>query len=617
MNNFLKTALMGMALASAIGAQAQNIKGTITCGGVGVAGVPVSDGYVVTYTDENGNYSMTSEKKNGYVFYTLPSGYEPAKSNNFYARFWQALTSDDVSSVETHDFTMTKVNNDDYYLVVGADTHLAKRTNDRKQYQAGFINSVKTEKAEAEAAGKPIYSIILGDLSWDNYWYSNSYDLNNWLTDNKNYGYNILLFPVIGNHDNDPAVAYASDGSTDFKSSAPWRSIISPNYYSFNLGKIHYVVLDDIYYKNQDTGGSYNTGVVGSRDYADRVETYEIDWLKKDLATVDKNTPVIVCAHIPVYRLDTNWNTYGALDNYAALAECFTGYTNVHILTGHTHYNLNAHPSNATNIMEHNIASVCATWWWTGSDNGANIKYQVCQDGTPAGYSFWEFNGTDFNWEYRSIAGNKHSQIRAYDMNQVKTYMSTNSTAIAASASYSAYVPKYTGYADNAIVANVYAWDKDWKVEFYEGTSTKLTNYRIQEYDPYHVLAYNLSRYAKAKTMTTSFTTVQNSHMFRAYAKTDYLPITIKATDSFGNVYYKTFQRGMAMGIDMVDKQVDYDLGDANQDGQVNVSDVTELINKILGNPSSEFQSITADLDGSGDVNVSDITLLINKILGQ
>ena len=36
---------------------AQNVSGRITCEGKGIAGVTVSDGYVVTQTDENGNYN--------------------------------------------------------------------------------------------------------------------------------------------------------------------------------------------------------------------------------------------------------------------------------------------------------------------------------------------------------------------------------------------------------------------------------------------------------------------------------------------------------------------------------------------------------------------------------
>ena len=54
--------------------------------------------------------------------------------------------------------------------------------------------------------------------------------------------------------------------------------------------------------------------------------------------------------------------------------------------------------------------------------------------------------------------------------------------------------------------------------------------------------------------------------------------------------------------------------GDVSGDGKVNVSDVTVLINMILGIIDTDDQS--ADVNGDGKVNVSDITALINIILG-
>ena len=54
--------------------------------------------------------------------------------------------------------------------------------------------------------------------------------------------------------------------------------------------------------------------------------------------------------------------------------------------------------------------------------------------------------------------------------------------------------------------------------------------------------------------------------------------------------------------------------GDVNNDGNVNVSDVTALINMILGNLAVDKPR--ADVNGDGNVNVSDVTYLINMILG-
>ena len=53
--------------------------------------------------------------------------------------------------------------------------------------------------------------------------------------------------------------------------------------------------------------------------------------------------------------------------------------------------------------------------------------------------------------------------------------------------------------------------------------------------------------------------------------------------------------------------------GDINGDGVINVSDVTALINKILG--TATYADATCDINADGVVNVSDVTALINIIL--
>ena len=55
------------------------------------------------------------------------------------------------------------------------------------------------------------------------------------------------------------------------------------------------------------------------------------------------------------------------------------------------------------------------------------------------------------------------------------------------------------------------------------------------------------------------------------------------------------------------------ELGDVNGDGRVNVSDVSELVNMILG--IVPVDRVRADIDGNGRVNVSDVSSLVNIIM--
>ena len=54
-------------------------------------------------------------------------------------------------------------------------------------------------------------------------------------------------------------------------------------------------------------------------------------------------------------------------------------------------------------------------------------------------------------------------------------------------------------------------------------------------------------------------------------------------------------------------------IGDINGDGVVNVSDVTALVNHIIG--AEAYPVALCDVNADGEVNVSDVTALINLIL--
>ena len=55
-----------------------------------------------------------------------------------------------------------------------------------------------------------------------------------------------------------------------------------------------------------------------------------------------------------------------------------------------------------------------------------------------------------------------------------------------------------------------------------------------------------------------------------------------------------------------------YTLGDVNNDGKINIGDVTELIRLLLLN--AEY-NIAADMDEDGKMNIGDVTALINYLL--
>lgn len=596
------------ALCATLWCAAGVISGTITCDGVGVSHVSVSDGYELARTDANGHYSFNSQKKNGYVFYSLPGGYEPAEATNgFMPQFWAMLDSHDVSVNEVHDFALRRVDNDKHIMLFGADSHLARRYGDRNAFRNGFVKSVTGEVERA--GGTPVYSMILGDLTWDWYWTMNDYNLNNFMADLKTYKYPVPLWPVIGNHDNDPSIPYGP--TVDFDAAGAWRNIVCPNYYSFNLGKVHYVVLDDIYYLNYpEPGYDYPAGVAGQRNFLAKLTEEQIAWLKKDLTYVNYNTPVVVCVHIPIWSLSSTFGVSSRLNNVTDLCNALANYRDVHVVSGHIHTNYCAHPAGYSNIMEHNIAAICATWWWTNWYTGKH----VCPDGSPGGYSLWNVDGDRMRWTFRAIGTeNPDRQMRIYDMNTVRNFYNTNGNMKAIMAAYPSRI-NYGNIGDNQVMVNVFAYDIGWQISICEGDEL-LSFQRYYTEDPFHTLTYDVPRFAAAGDYSTDFAASYSLHLFRAMAHTATQPITVRVIDSFGNIYLETITRPHNFIVNMDQNQHSLAVGDVNMDGEVNIADLNDVIGVILGDGNRGFPWILADCNGTNEVDIADVNTIIDIVL--
>ena len=511
------------------------VKGTVSCDGKGLAGVVVSDGMEVTVTDDYGFYWLPSSKKNGYVFISIPSGYFPASSSAMEGIYRNLQESPGVT--EQKDFTLVEEPNDDCIVVFMADAHLANRgngsNNDMNQFQNNYVPDVNATIRSYKNQGKKVYGITLGDLTWDTYWYDTNYRLPDALKDFAKI--EMQIFHCMGNHDNDIRAI------SDFDAADPWRREVGPNYYSFNLGKAHYVVLDDIYYT---TDGNEN------KTEAPRITDEQIDWLKKDLATVkDKNTPLIVCMHIPLHGhpgrdTDGKLVTRMQIQNSDDLLATIDGFSKVRIMSGHTHVNFNI-PVNER-LIEHNVGGACATWWWTGKYHDTHI----CRDGSVGGYAVFEWNGTDYNRYWKSIGYDRNYQFRTYDRNDVwispQKYAPKQSLEDPEFVSNFAYLAQDYAWQhnENEVIINVFSWEESWKLEVTENGNPlpwTVTNW----FDPLHIISFDMFRLNKSNDrlegspMKTSATT----HFFRVHPTSPTSTLEIKVTDCYGNVYSQTMNR--------------------------------------------------------------------------
>lgn len=513
--------------------EGMNIKGMVHVGGKGLAGVVVSDGVEVTKTDENGIYYLPSEKKNRYVFISLPSNYEALTKDRM--PIIHKNLNESTETVEIRDFELKESPNDDYVLLVMTDLHLANRNNDINQFQNGFVKDINQTISEYKSQGKKVYGLTLGDLSWDLYWYSNRFSLKEYVQAMQ--AVEVDVFNVIGNHDNDP---YHAD---DFTSENAYRAHIGPTYYSFNLGQTHYVVLDDTEYLNK--GGS--SGMIGDRDYNAKITQQQLDWLEKDLATLENpNQPVVIAMHIQLNR-NPSLNASGEqvisrrLSNSQDFLNVIEKHNNINILSGHTHTNHRTSEKNGA-LKEHNIAAVCATWWWTGKSDYANNH--ISRDGSPGGYSVWEYQGDQHSYYYKSIGYPKDYQFRTYDLN--KTHITAEKYTPSASAANKKkfednYAHGYVNPSDkNEVLINIWGYEAGWDIQVVENGATLKTT-RVHDYDPLHIISYNAKRLNN--NAQAGFATSKTAHLFKVQATSPTSTLEITVTDLFGKQYKQTMER--------------------------------------------------------------------------
>lgn len=502
-----------------------------------VANVVVSDGTEVTVTDDKGIYELKSAKKWGYVFISVPSGYEVAAEGVF-PQFYQTLKGA-ADVVERKDFKLTKVDGQDRYkLFLLGDMHLANRTNDAAQFTQ-FTTDLNAYMAQH--SGQKMYALTLGDMTWDLYWYKNNYALPQYRETINRQVKNLQIYHTMGNHDNDFMT------TSDYDAAVKYVDCIGPTFYSFNIGQVHYVVMDNI-----DCSAYDGTD---SRNYVKKLSNEQLKWLAKDLAYVDKSTPLIVAMHAQIYKpTSTGFAFDHDSANTEALLAALDGYE-VHFVTGHTHKVYNITPDDdvvkGRDIHEHNSGAICASWWWSGN---LTPGVHVSIDGAPGGYAIWDIDGTDFAWLYKSTGWPEEYQFRSYDLNNVSFSMDdvpNIPSNVLIQLAYKKYVNAYPENSDNEVLIKIWNWNSNWELSVVDERGKTLEYTPVWAYDPLHIAALSVPRFNNSGiTSTPSFVTESATNFFKVKADDADVDLTITVKDEFGHTWTEEMQRPKAFSTD-------------------------------------------------------------------
>ncbi len=448
------------------------LRGKVTSEGKGIAGVAVTDGRNITLTQKDGSYELLSDRTAGFVYISVPSGYEFTTQKGC-VRFYRPLTAESGNIVSNFELQKLKVDDNKHQFVVWADTQILSEE-DAALLKAGAAPDLR-DLVQQLGTGALVHGIGCGDLVWDKFELFEDYKEALEIT-------GVPFFNVIGNHDID------FDGRTDELSSTTFKKQFGPTYYSFNRGKIHYVVLDDVFFIGKN------------KDFIGYLTETQLSWLEQDLALIKKGSTVVVCLHIPTdtgaaRRYDVKEALGGTVSNRKQLYKMLEPF-NVHIMSGHTHEN---EKIVGPKHIEHVHGTVCGAWW-TGP---------ICTDGSPGGYAVYEVNGDDISWYYKSTGKPRDHQLRVYGMGKSPEY-------------------------PDAVMANVWNWDPAWRIEWYEDGKARGPMKQLTAFDP---LAIELHKGAELPAKHKWVEPTLTDHLFICTPASGAKQVIVKATDRFGKVY--------------------------------------------------------------------------------
>ena len=429
------------------------ISGTVRClDGKGVAGVVVSDGLNAVMTDASGKYILPQSEDfiPKFIFISTPREYSAPVINGL-PKFYKSW--EECKNLKSVDFLVEPLLDPERYtLLIVADPQIrsASVRSDKVAYHSidamdDLFRDMR-EYASSITERRRCYGVILGDIVHEDMGLFPTYL-------EQCASLDFPIYSVIGNHDHDtPAVGEDAQHQ-------PYEKYLGPRNYSANLGRFHFISLDNILFSP-----------TGDRSYEIGVSDVDLQWLKNDLSFVPKEMQIVICSHSTMFMKSTGVDVHKQVQNGTEYADLLKGYTKVYNFAGHAHSSFNyvyakdvsAADTSLQNIEVHVVARSGGLLW---------LNEYVANGGTPRGYLTCEIYGEKIEWKYRMIpylsGTNMSDSVPPYSYRQ---WAYKNGVAyigdsiLRESCQITAY--GVGAYPDGCVYANVYMWDEEWEDVF-------------------------------------------------------------------------------------------------------------------------------------------------------
>ncbi|MEZ6087740.1 MAG: calcineurin-like phosphoesterase family protein [Pirellulaceae bacterium] len=442
----------------------QNGNGRRDSGEPGIADVRVSNGRQIVKTNAKGEYELMISD-DSIVFVIKPRNWmTPVNEVNlpqfFYIHKPKGSPKSQFPGVEptgplpdSIDFALRRQEEPDTFRAL-----MFGDPQPRNIKEVQYIAHDVVEQIIAEEAHQASFGVTLGDIAFD--------DLNTFAPLNQAIALiGIPWYNVIGNHD----INY--DAKDDQTSDETFERHYGPNYYSFDHGPVHFMVLDDVTWTVPEGSkrGKYHAGL-GKR---------QMEFIRNDLAGIPADQLVVLMMHIPLVEVEDRQELYRLIEARPFAVS----------ISAHTHFMehrfIGEEDGWKGKEKHHHIVNVtvCGSWW-QGMPDERGIPHTTMKDGAPNGYSIMTFDGSKYSLEFRAAARPADHQMNLYAPEEINR---------GAADVRSDDPPK--------LFANVFNGSERTVCEFRIGGDSQWTAMqRISKEDPAYVEAVALEKSLKDKT---------------------------------------------------------------------------------------------------------------------
>ncbi len=374
-----------------------NKNGVKDLGEPGISQVGVSNGEQVVRTDKSGAYQLSVDKDQ-IIFVIKPTGYKVPVDENQLPQFYYihkpegspVLNYKGVSPTgplpEEVNFPLFATQESDRFsaLIFGDPQAYNKKEID--YYYRGIIK-------ELEGIQGVEFGLSLGDLVGDDLSLFKPYI-------KATQAVGIPWYNVLGNHD------LNFDAELDQHSDETFEAHFGPTNYAFNIGKVHFIVLDDVLYPDPRDKKGYWGGF--RKD--------QLNFVINDLKYVPQDHLIVLAFHIPIS--ETGKDTFND-KHREALFRLLKKHPYTLSLSAHTHiqkqdyFGKESGWRHKTPHHHYNVGTTSGDWY-SGALNESGVPISTMRDGTPKGYAYIHFDANQYRIQYKVAEQPISYQIELY-----------------------------------------------------------------------------------------------------------------------------------------------------------------------------------------------------------